>query len=263
MIAPYFSAKGVTLYLGDAREALPALSWDVCLTDPPYAAEMMERGYSGFRPDFGFAYEAPSGALASEIAPELARTPRWVAAFSDVESIHIWRAALVTAGLRYVRTCAWVKPGAAPQFTGDRPAQGWEPITLGHGPATALRWNGGGLPGVWGDAVPGGAARIYQGQKPETLMRRLVRLFSDEGETVLDCFAGSGTTLVAALQLNRKAIGIELREESCEIIAKRIEAELRQGNLFDQAPPPEKWCRHESPSGAMLHNDDGPDQEVA
>lgn len=244
----------MTLFHGDCREVLPALTWDVCLTDPPYAERVVEntkrqgkaaresfRAEGGKRADgiatcilpFEFQYEGGDG-LWYDAAPLLGRTKRWCGVFSDIESSHLWRSALAGAGLIYARTCAWVKPGSAPQFTGDRPAQGWEPLTLFHGQDTGRwRWNGGGNPGVWIEPPPRDPERVYGGQKPETLMRRLVRLFSDEGETILDCFAGSGTTLVAALQLNRKAIGVELREESCELIAKRLEREMAQGNLFE------------------------------
>ena len=61
--------------------------------------------------------------------------------------------------------------------------------------------------------------------KPEGLMIELVRLFTDPGELVLDPFMGSGTTLVAAKQLGRRAIGIELEEKYCEIAAKRLAVE--------------------------------------
>lgn len=116
-------------------------------------------------------------------------------------------------GLEFVRYCFWVKDRGMPQISGDRPASWVEQITVAH-PKGKKRWNGGGSGNVWRYPVVANCSghrndRIHTAQKPIELMTHIVGLFSDEGETVLDPFAGSATTGVACLRLGRYFAGIE------------------------------------------------------
>lgn len=270
-IKPYYSDEAVTLHLGDCRAILPALERvDVVITDPPYSdyvhsksrrggASAPKLDVSGRNVACSFAREKEFGF--ESLSPDLRRecsyafsllARRWVLAFSDVESCHLWRDDLVDTGLEYVRTGAWVKLGATPQFTGDRPAAGFETITIAH-PKGRKHWNGGGRHAIWRGAderdlvyeVPivlnrsHSEPRLHTTQKPLELMLNLVGDFSNEGETILDPFAGSGTTLVAAKRLGRFAVGIELDEANCEIAAQRLERESRQQTMSFSKPTQE------------------------
>jgi site-specific DNA-methyltransferase (adenine-specific) len=155
--------------------------------------------------------------------------------FSDVESAHLWRRDLESAGLDYIRTGFWWKVGGAPQFTGDRPAVAVEAITICHRPGRK-RWNGGGKQGLW--IVPmdetvcyevpivlsrgAGEKRVHTTQKPLRLMRQLVEDFTDPGDLVMDPFAGSGSTGVAALCLGRRFLGWEIDDNYHALAAERL-----------------------------------------
>jgi len=248
---PYYIDEAVTLYCADCRDVLPTLGpVDHVITDPPYSEHVHGKSRAGSRPLSGSlsggSFNAPANfsrtndlgfdALTPEVravvAGHLVRVcRRWTLVFSDVESAHLWRAELCPP-LDYCRTGAWVKLGATPQFTGDRPATGFEAITIAH-PKRKKRWNGGGSHAVWTHAIvqnrngvlSGSSAtewRCHTTQKPESLMSELVTLFTDPGDTILDPFAGSGTTLVAAKRLGRKAIGIEISEDYCKVAIQRL-----------------------------------------
>lgn len=254
---PYYEDAAVRLYCGDCREILPTLeAVDHVITDPPYASAIYQQvkrwnthagsGTPGrARVSVGKQgrqiHDLVNGALAKmaagsignidamldAVAGEIGRlTQRWALVFSDVETCFRWKAAMEAGGMRYVRTGAWIKPDAMPQMSGDRPAVGFEPCTIAHAKG-AMRWNGGGRQAAWTYGICHIDRPDHPCPKPEPLMIHLVTDFTDDGETILDPFAGSGTTLVAAKRLGRKAIGIELNEAYCAIAASR----LRQGAL--------------------------------
>ena len=229
---PYYQDDAVTIYHGDCRELLPHLRANVglVLTDPPFSEET-HKGARTAR-NYGFSQGDTDHPLITfdplsyeDICAALAATAtrRWLIAFMD------WRhvARLAESPLpdhRFVRFGIWNKTNGAPQFTGDRPAQGFEAIAILHREDEKLCWNGGGSRAVWTYAKE--PHNEHPTQKPEPLIRELVQLFSNPGDLLVDPFMGSGTTLRAAKDLGRRAIGIEIEEKYCEIAAKRMAQEV-------------------------------------
>ena len=230
---------------------LPAKSVAHVITDPPYSEKVhkaVRRGAMRAEPgkgeaaffrstDLGFAHLEPE--LRALIATEIGRVSlRWALVFCDVEGAAAWSDDLQKAGTNYVRTGAWVKLNATPQFTGDRPGVGFEAVVIGHRAKSGrYRWNGGGKHAIWTHAIAmnrgGNNPREHTTQKPLPLMSELVELFTDPDDIILDPFAGSGTTGVAALRLGRRFIGIEKDARYAAIARERIEAETKGLTLRD------------------------------
>ncbi|MCK4821720.1 hypothetical protein KA005_38495 [bacterium] len=72
----------------------------------------------------------------------------------------------------------------------------------------------------------------HRGYTPQPIAIKAIDTMTDDNDIVLDCFSGTGTTLLACERFNRKWIGIEYEEKNCEITAKRIESERSQLKLF-------------------------------
>lgn len=225
MVKPYYEDDLVTLYHGDCREVTAWLEADVLVTDPPYGM-----GYvSG-----ASKHDGPTVAIAGDESIEL--RDEIVAAWGD-------RPALVFGTWRTPRPLGtrtlivWDK--------GDSPGMGaldlpWglsheEVYVIGHGwpvlPNGGRRREGGVPrrdPSIIRATLMNSQAHDrpdHPTPKPPVLMERLVMKTAG---TVADPFVGSGTTLLAAKNLGRKAIGVELEERYCEIAAKR----LAQDTLF-------------------------------
>lgn len=240
------------VHLGDCLgpeglASLPDKSVDHVITDPPYETEahsdMVRRldgpGRGASVPvaaplDFGSMDERTR----SQVAREMARVARrWVVVFCQAEGVSAWRSALQAGGASYRRACVWVKPDGMPQISGDRPGMGYESIVTAHAPGRS-RWNGGGRVGVYTFLrCQGGRASEHPTQKPRDLMEALVRDFTDAGETIIDPFAGSGTTGVACKRLGRSFIGWERDPKYHRIAEKRI-AEAREQLQFAAVSEP-------------------------
>ena len=219
---PYYDSKGITIYHGDCRDAGPLLAAHATafVTDPPYG---VSGGKGGNERERGKAkYEIESAAWAD--------TEAYIR-----DSVVPLVRQLVASGLRGAITT-----GNRCLFLYDRPADigcFWSPADTGFGPWGVCCFHAilyyGKDPRAGKGQQPTG--RYLQGNapknghpcpKPEREWQWLVNKVCVEGDTVLDPFMGSGTTLRAAKDLGLKAIGIEIEEKYCEIAARRLEQEV-------------------------------------
>lgn len=237
------SGAGWRMILGDCLEVLPTLgAVDHVITDPPYTqatsdnARSAPDGSAGSSLGEARAYISFSGVdgLEEQIAHALAAAAsRWVVVFCAMEQIGTYARGF---GEAWVRASAWTRTNSAPQFTGDRPAQAHEGIAIAHRKGRK-RWNRGGH--TWAPTGPTiNAVRdpqrgelAHPTPKPEWLMLDAIDAFTDREETVIDPFAGSGTTGVACLRLGRRFIGIEREPKYFDLACERLRAEERGSTL--------------------------------
>jgi site-specific DNA-methyltransferase (adenine-specific) len=221
------------LHLGSCLDPVTGLasladkSIDVTITDPPYEYEAHEQGkrQGNVTPgrgknergskvyarvvDQGFDFAPMSEADRSAVGMHIARVTKKIAlVFCQVEAAMLWRAALEAGGMIYRRTIPWVKPDAMPSLHGRWPGQSFESIVLACHPSVTCPI--GGKARYYSHTRSRGESRAHDTSKPLSLMLEIGEDFTLRGETVLDCYAGSGTTGVAALRQGRRFIGWEL-----------------------------------------------------
>lgn len=227
---PFYADPASRLFLSDAFEFLdqvePGLI-DVTFADIPYAKSTADgaRGLTEDGPkrivDFGNFTEADTIHAVYAMARV---TRRWLLVCMDHEHVHVVRK-LPPRGWQFVRHGCWWKSGAAPQFSGDRPGQGWESLVVLH-PLGRMHWNGGGHPALWEEQIArAGLAEDGEQnstEKPVPLVRKLLEQFADPGDYVLDPFCGRGATLVAAKDLGLKAIGVDKRVGQLRATQRRL-----------------------------------------
>ena len=216
---PYYSDDHCTIYHGDCREILPSLEADAIVSDPPYGIGFESKGSRGSAPSStrgsGGHHGRDWGAIVGDDEPF---DPRPLLALG-LPSI-LWGAHCYAS--RLPDSAGWLvwdkKRGGtvAAGFAASAADLAWTNF-LGH-----TKWFGHLWDGLRRDAEIG--EHYHPTQKPLALMKWCIDLSG--GDTILDPFMGSGTTLRAAKDLGRKAIGIELEERYCEIAATRLGQEV-------------------------------------
>jgi site-specific DNA-methyltransferase (adenine-specific) len=209
-------AEGVELYLGDCLEVLPTLAgqFDAIVTDPPYGlGKKMQGGTWGAKDEF-------SGFL------------KW-----DLEAKQEWVDLILAAA---VPTILW--GGNYFNVPAARCWLFWNKINSVPTMADAeMAWTNFDKPAKRFDAPVGRVEFGHPTSKPLPLIEWCVR-FLPSATCILDPFLGSGTSGVAAVKAGKRFIGIELDEIYFGTACRRIEAALREPDMFVEAPakPPEQ-----------------------
>ena len=234
---PYYQDESVTLYLGDAMAVLASLadmSVDAVITDPPFDARTHDMARSnveayGTSKGRGRPFGGTSSVAFTPLThgdqlalfAELGRvTRRWVVSNISTHTAFRFEVGDAPAGLKVLRIGAWVKTNPMPIISADRPAMGWEPIAYLHRDDVKPTWNGGGRAGNY--VMPTSQGSGHPTQKPLDMVRDFVQRFTNPGDLILDPFAGTGTTLRAAVDEGRRVIGVESDERWCEHIVSRL-----------------------------------------
>ena len=247
-MTPYYQDSACTIYHGDCREILPTMrteSVDVIWTDPPY-------GHSNFDGDLqsarvgikGARQRAPepidndNGRAMREVVDEMLRQAARVlkadccccccccCGGGGPKPTFAWLAERMDRdGLSFFHSVIWDK-------TARGPGMGWR-FRRDHEMLMVAHRKGGKL--SWQDSEKSASNimrfhpptnRLHPNEKPLDLVLQFLFLTLPTAGLVLDPFMGSGTTLRAAKDLGRRAIGIDLEERYCEIAAKRLAQEV-------------------------------------
>ena len=198
-MTPYYSDDLVTIYHGDCREWMPEA--DALVTDPPYGISAAKaNAHSSIRDNDRW----PVMAWDNDRQPDALAM-----ALSGVRDAAVW------GGNYYADVLpvssgwlAWIKPEADSGFSLADLELCWTNREMAARSRKAPRRDG----------------ALHPTQKPATIM--VWTLGFIRGDLILDPFMGSGSTLVAAKSLNRRAIGIEIEERYCEIAAQRCSQEV-------------------------------------
>ena len=208
-MTPYYQDSAVTIYHGDCREIVPTLGrFDLLLTDPPYGIEdLMQPGGNWWGKDRNSS-RSRKEIMVWDSCVEGNRVTR----FLDVADLCVVWGGNYHALPPSRGWLVWYKPDA--------------PKTMAQ---CELAWTSANRNTVLisHSIAATNAERVgHPTQKPLTVMLWSIQQIAPDAQTILDPFAGSGTTGRAAKDLGRKAVLIEREEKYCEIAARRMGQEV-------------------------------------
>lgn len=210
---PYYQEKGITIYHGDCREILPTLGKvDLVLTDPPYGigeanGKNKSRGKLARPKDYGidkWDTETVPQSLINEIVCKSDKSIVFGGNYYSMPPSSCW--------------IVWDKDNGDTDFADCELA--WTNLEKAVR-KIRYRWNG-----MLQENMANKETRYHPTQKPLNVMTWCISQAPKTVASILDPFMGSGTTLVAAKNLGRQAIGIELEEKYCEIAVRRLAQEV-------------------------------------
>jgi site-specific DNA-methyltransferase (adenine-specific) len=201
---PYYSEDGITIYHGDCREILPLIApADLVITDPPYGIGYRSRAMARIHERM-----AGDGALPLDLI--------WLSIHKAEAAAYVfcrWDQLPAMPAPRSV--IAWVKNDWTIGDTRHEHGRQWEACCFYPKARHQFVKR---IPDVI--SCDKTANEFHLTQKPVPLLKRIIE--ANAGESILDPFMGSGSTLLAAKECYRKAVGIEIEERYCEIAAIRL-----------------------------------------
>jgi site-specific DNA-methyltransferase (adenine-specific) len=212
---PYYADDAVQIFHGDCREILPGLpKVDLVLTDPPYGIGLRNGDVDGHRSERSFTIHGDDSAVLGQAVldsfstvPVIAFASPWQPWAGEWRNLIVWDKGGAVGGGGDIGTCL-KRSWELIQVARNKPLRGARSESV-----------------VKFSVVPADTSR-HIAAKPVDLCAWLLDKFSAPSDLILDPFMGSGTTLRAAKDLGRKAIGIEIEERYCEIAAKRCAQEV-------------------------------------
>ena len=204
---PYYQDEAVTIYHSDCRDILPTLKdIDLIITDPPYGISYNSGYYK-----YGNPHKPVVGDLSYpvEILNVCLRlATRAVFTFCRWDILHILP--------KPESVIVWVKNNWSAGDLQHEYGRMWEAIAFY--PRSQHKFIGRPSDVIHCDRIAP-TALTHPTEKPIPLLKQIIK--ANVGTTILDPFAGSGTTLMASKELGRRCIGIEIKEEYCETAALR------------------------------------------
>jgi site-specific DNA-methyltransferase (adenine-specific) len=221
---PYYNHANIVIYNADCRDILPLLDpVGLVLTDPPYGVD-----YDGGTTIREKLEGDKTPSLYAQTLPLIRKIAKDDAAFyifyADGDAAVL--AAVLAAGLVVRNNLIWNKHMAQFGALSAQYKQKHEPFLYCHIKGKSPKWRGATNEVTVWDIRRESTNFFHPTQKPVGLFRKCIENNTEPNDIILDPFMGSGTALVAAKQLGRKAIGIEIEERYCEIAAQRLSQEV-------------------------------------